>query len=53
MKEVSTVISEHATFGEASGEVHRLNGYYMNPGIKYSIRENSKGKYEIVKIERK
>lgn len=51
MKETTTVMSEHDTYGEASGEVNRLNGYYMNPNIKYTIQENPKGKYEVIRIQ--
>lgn len=53
MSEVTTVMSAHDSYGEASGEAHRLSGYFMIPNVKYSIRENSSGKYEVVKIESK
>lgn len=50
MDQAITFVSEHYTYGEASGEVLRLSGYFMLPNIKYSIRENFSGKYEVIKF---
>lgn len=53
MSNQETIQSKHQTLGEASGECHRLNGYFMNSNYRYIYREGTDGMYEVVKVEKK